>query len=52
MSGAIIQAEGSSKLYQRGALASSDLLRDKLAQALRSLGSVFQRKKSEMFWAL
>ena len=41
MSGAIVQAEGLSKLYQRGALASSDLLRDKLARVLRSPGSVF-----------
>ena len=52
MSVAVIQAEGLSKLYQRGALVSSGLLRDKLAEGLHSPKSLFQRKKPEIFWAL
>ena len=52
MSGVVIQAEGLSKRYQRGALATSGLLRDKLAMALRSPGIMFQRSKPEVFWAL
>ena len=52
MSGVVIQAEGLSKRYQRGALDTSGLLRDKLAMALRSPGIIFQRRKPEVFWAL
>jgi homopolymeric O-antigen transport system ATP-binding protein len=49
---AVIQAEGLSKRYQRGALASSRLLRDTLARTLRSPWTAFQRQKPETFWAL
>ena len=52
MSTAVIQAENLSKRYQRGALASSGLLRDTLARALRSPWTAFQRQKPESFWAL
>jgi lipopolysaccharide transport system ATP-binding protein len=49
---AVIRAESLGKRYQRGALASSGLLRDTLARTLRSPWSAFQRKKPESFWAL
>jgi len=49
---AVIHAEGLSKRYQRGALASSQLLRDTLARTLRSPWTAFQRQKPETFWAL
>lgn len=52
MSNAVIQAEGLSKRYQRGALASSGLLRDTLARTLRAPWTAFQRRKPETFWAL
>ena len=52
MNTAVIQAESLGKRYQRGALASSGLLRDTLARTLRSPWSAFQRKKLESFWAL
>jgi lipopolysaccharide transport system ATP-binding protein len=52
MSTAVIQAESLSKRYHRGARASSGVLRDTLARALRSPWSVFHRQKPEPFWAL
>jgi ABC-type polysaccharide/polyol phosphate transport system ATPase subunit len=52
MTTAVIEAHGLSKRYQHGALASSGLLPDTLARALRSPWSVFQRKEPEPFWAL
>ena len=52
MSTAVIHAEGLSKRYQRGALASSGLLRDTLARMLRAPWTAFQRNKPETFWAL
>lgn len=52
MTSAVIQAAGLSKRYQRGAPASSGLLRDTLARALRAPWTVFKREKPETFWAL
>lgn len=52
MSATVIQAEGLSKRYQRGALATSGLLRDTLSRAFRSPGTAFRRKKPDLFWAL
>jgi homopolymeric O-antigen transport system ATP-binding protein len=52
MSIVVIQAEGLSKRYQRGALASSGLLREALARTLRAPWTAFQRQKQETFWAL
>ena len=47
----VIRAEGLSKRYARG-LPASGLLRDTLAQALRSPLKAFQRRKRDTFWAL
>jgi lipopolysaccharide transport system ATP-binding protein len=52
MTTTVIQAEGLSKRYQRGALSSPELLRETLARTLRSPWTAFQRKKPETFWAL
>jgi lipopolysaccharide transport system ATP-binding protein len=52
MSATVIQSEGLSKLYRRGGQDQSALLRDKLAKAVRSPGSIFRREKPETFWAL
>lgn len=52
MSTTAIQAQGLSKRYQRGAMATSGLLRDNLARIFRSPRSAFRRKKPELFWAL
>jgi lipopolysaccharide transport system ATP-binding protein len=52
MNTAVIQAEGLSKRYQRGAVASSGLLRDTLARAMRSPWNAFRRNKPQTFWAL
>jgi len=52
MSATVIQAEGLSKRCQRGALASSGLLRDTVARSLRAPWTAFQRQTSESFWAL
>lgn len=47
-----IQVNELSKEYQRGALGSSGLLRDSMAQAFKSPGSLLRRKKKDVFWAL
>src|SRR6202035_4219000 len=52
MTTAVIEAQGLSKRYERGARASSGLLRDTLARTLRSPWTLFQRQKPEVFWAL
>jgi lipopolysaccharide transport system ATP-binding protein len=52
MSSAVIRAEGLGKLYRRGALASSGLLRDTLAKTFRAPWTLFQRTKPPTFWAL
>jgi homopolymeric O-antigen transport system ATP-binding protein len=52
MTTAVIEAHGISKRYQRGALSSSGLLRDTLARAFRSPGTMFRRQKPETFWAV
>ena len=52
MNNAVIQGEGLSKRYQRGALQESTLLRDHLSRVLRSPLSLFRPRKSETFWAL
>jgi lipopolysaccharide transport system ATP-binding protein len=52
MTTSVIQAEGLSKRYQRGALASSGLLRDSLARTLRAPWTAFKRNKEQAFWAL
>jgi lipopolysaccharide transport system ATP-binding protein len=48
----VINAEGLSKSYHRGALQESTLLRDHLARVLKSPLSLFRRPKDETFWAL
>jgi ABC-type polysaccharide/polyol phosphate transport system ATPase subunit len=52
MTTTVIQAEGLSKRYQRGALSAPELLRETLARTLRSPWAAFQRKKPDTFWAL
>lgn len=52
MNSAVICAEGLGKLYRRGALASSGLLRDTLAKTFRAPWTLFQRTKAPTFWAL
>lgn len=52
MSPAVITAENLSKRYQRGMAASSSLLRDSLARALRAPLQLFRRDRKETFWAL
>jgi lipopolysaccharide transport system ATP-binding protein len=52
MSTAVITAENLSKRYQRGMVASSSLLRDSLALALRDPLQFFRRDRKETFWAL
>jgi lipopolysaccharide transport system ATP-binding protein len=52
MNTAVIEAQGISKRYERGARSSSGLLRDTLARKLRSPWTVFQRQKPDTFWAL
>ena len=52
MTAAVIEANGISKRYERGALSSSGLLRDTLARTLRSPWTLFQRQKPDTFWAL
>jgi lipopolysaccharide transport system ATP-binding protein len=47
-----IQASGLSKRYQRGMAATSSLLRDSLALALRAPLKLFRRDRKETFWAL
>ena len=52
MSTALITAENLSKRYQRGMAATSSLLRDSLALALRSPLQWVRRSRKETFWAL
>jgi len=52
MNSVVIQSQGLSKRYQRGAPAASELLRDNLARFFRSPASAFRRQKPELFWAL
>jgi len=52
MSQPVIQTAGISKRYQRGMAATSSLLRDSLALALRSPLKFLRRDKKETFWAL
>ena len=52
MTAAVLEANGISKRYERGALSSSGLLRDTLARTLRSPRTLFQRQKPDTFWAL
>ena len=52
MSTSVITAEKLSKRYQRGMAASSSLLRDSLARALRAPLQLFRRDRKETFWAL
>ena len=49
---AVITAENLSKRYQRGMAATSSLLRDSLALALRAPLQLFRRDRKETFWAL
>ena len=52
MTTAVIKTENLSKRYQRGMVASSSLLRDSLALALRSPLKLLRRDRKETFWAL
>ena len=52
MNAAVIHAQGLGKRYQRGAVAASGLLRDKLAKIAKALWTLFQRDRLETFWAL
>jgi lipopolysaccharide transport system ATP-binding protein len=52
MSTAVITAENLSKRYQRGMAATSGLLRDTLALAIRAPHKLFRRDRKESFWAL
>jgi ABC-type polysaccharide/polyol phosphate transport system ATPase subunit len=52
MSSAVITAESLSKQYRRGVVAGSELLRDKLALALRAPHKLFRRDRNGRFWAL
>src|ERR1700739_4892683 len=52
MSTAVITAENLSKRYHRGMLATSSLLRDSLAMALRSPLRFLRSDRKETFWAL
>ncbi len=52
MTKAVIKTEKLSKRYQRGMVASSSLLRDSLALALRSPLKILRRDRKETFWAL
>lgn len=52
MSTAVIQAQGLSKRYERGARSNSGLLRDTLARTLRSPWTLFRPQKPDTFWAL
>jgi lipopolysaccharide transport system ATP-binding protein len=52
MSTAVITAENLSKRYQRGMTATSGLLRDTLALAIRAPHKLFGRNRQESFWAL
>jgi len=49
---AAITAQSLSKRYQRGMAATSSLLRDSLALALRAPLQLFRRDRKETFWAL
>ena len=52
MTTAVIRAEGLSKRYHRGVLATSGLLRDSLALLFRSPLKLLRPQRSETFWAL
>jgi lipopolysaccharide transport system ATP-binding protein len=52
MSAAVITAENLSKRYQRGMAATSGLLRDTLALALRAPHKLIRGDRKESFWAL
>jgi lipopolysaccharide transport system ATP-binding protein len=52
MAETVIQGERLGKLYHRGAVVQSTLLRDHLSSALKSPRSVLRRPKKETFWAL
>lgn len=52
MTTTVIRAEKLSKRYHRGVLATSGLLRDKLALLFRSPLKLLRPQRSEMFWAL
>ena len=52
MSSCAITAEGLSKRYRRGVAATSGLLRDSLARALRAPHRLFRPERVEKFWAL
>lgn len=52
MSHPVIQAQSLSKLYNRGMVAPSGLLRDSIMRIARSPLSVFKSKRQDTFWAL
>jgi homopolymeric O-antigen transport system ATP-binding protein len=52
MSTTVITAENLSKRYERGMAATSGLLRDTLALAIRAPHKLFRRDRKESFWAL
>jgi lipopolysaccharide transport system ATP-binding protein len=52
MSTVVITADSLSKQYRRGVVASSGLLRDTLALALRAPHRLFRRDRNGRFWAL
>src|SRR5258708_3249093 len=52
MSTAVIEAQGLSKRYERGARSNSGLLRDTLARTLRYPWTLFRPQKPDTFWAL